>query len=52
MNSIKKFDDDLPDREKENIEMPPSDVNNTTLQELGLGFGPEDDDEMQGMSSV
>jgi hypothetical protein len=46
MNSMKKFDEDLPsDRENDNM-AERAELNNTTLQDLG--FGPEDDDELQG----
>lgn len=53
MNSIKKFDEDLPelaDKEGEQAEQqrPASDVHNSTLQELG--FGPDEEDDLQNTS--
>jgi len=47
MNSIKKFDEDLPelaDKEGDQAEQqrPASDVHNSTLQELGFGDEEED----------
>jgi hypothetical protein len=51
MNSIKKYDEDLPadrtDKDGEHSEQqrPPSDVPNSTLQDLG--FGPDEDDDLQ-----
>uniref|UniRef100_A0A914NTQ9 Uncharacterized protein n=1 Tax=Meloidogyne incognita TaxID=6306 RepID=A0A914NTQ9_MELIC len=54
MNSIKKFDEDLPelaDKEGDQAEQqhPASDVHNSTLQELG--FGDEEED-LQKLSNV
>ncbi|KAI1719510.1 tetratricopeptide repeat domain-containing protein [Ditylenchus destructor] len=47
LNSIKKYDEDQTGEQKESqIEQRPSESHNTTLQELG--FGPEEEDDMQG----
>jgi kinesin light chain len=53
MNSIKKFDEDLPelvDKDSEQAEQqrPASDVHNSTLQDLG--FGPDEEDDLQNTS--
>ena len=52
MNSIKKFDEDLPelvdkDGEQSEQQRPSSDVHNSTLQELG--FGPDEEDDLQSL---
>lgn len=49
MNSIKKYDDDKVPAVKEvqSLEQHNNDSHSATLQELG--FGPEEEDEMQGL---
>lgn len=50
INSIKKYDEDLPEKtEKDGEQLEqqrvPSDVHTSTLQELG--FGPDEEDDLQ-----
>nr|CAD2199778.1 unnamed protein product [Meloidogyne enterolobii] len=57
MNSIKKFDEDLPelaDKEGDQAEQqrPASDVHNSTLQELGFGDEEEDLQNTSGQYSM
>ena len=49
MNSIRKFDEDLPDDgERENQTVVNTFEQNTALQLQELGFGPDEEDDMQG----
>lgn len=51
MNSLKKFDEDqvFKNKETQNLEQRSIDSHNATLQDLG--FGPEEEDEMQGLQN-